>query len=142
MIEEITSTSSDDEMYNVDDILADKKDPNGVKMYLVKWRGYPDSQNSWVKSEDLKNCKLILEEYKKKKLRQKWIKKEINHPQTDEVQGVYKNENGSLIFVVKSADGKYKEVPNDIMKKEYLSVLLAYYENHIVFSDQVLVPTY
>ena len=28
------------------------------KMHLVKWEGYPDSENSWVKDKDIKTLNI------------------------------------------------------------------------------------
>ncbi len=42
-----------DEFYEVQELLATKK-IRGKQHYLVKWKGYPDSENSWVPEEDIK----------------------------------------------------------------------------------------
>ena len=42
----------------------DFKDRRGKKEYLVHWKGYPDSDDSWVKEEDIDGE--IVEEYKMK----------------------------------------------------------------------------
>jgi hypothetical protein len=36
-----------DDVYYVDKILERRKSPTGVWEYLVKWEGYPESENSW-----------------------------------------------------------------------------------------------
>ncbi len=33
--------------------------------YLVKWRGYPDSENTWHRRKDLKDCQQAVEDYNK-----------------------------------------------------------------------------
>ena len=51
-----------DEYYEVEAILASKK-VRGKMNYLVKWKGYPDSENSWQTREDLKNSQELLNAY-------------------------------------------------------------------------------
>ena len=44
-----------DEEYEVEDIL-EKRMISGEAHYLVKWRGYDTSENTWEPRENLKNC--------------------------------------------------------------------------------------
>jgi hypothetical protein len=49
---EIQLVTKTDDVYKIEKIL-DTRRRRGVKEYLVKWRGYPDKFNSWVKETDL-----------------------------------------------------------------------------------------
>jgi len=50
------------EYFKVDRIVAmDDKGP--IVRFLVKWEGYPDSQNTWEPLENLKDCPSVLEEF-------------------------------------------------------------------------------
>jgi hypothetical protein len=49
--------------YEIDTILAHKGQRNRVK-YLVSWKGYPSSENTWLPEKELKNAPEILETYK------------------------------------------------------------------------------
>jgi len=51
-----------EEEYEVEAIIAHRKRGKGHR-YLVKWTGYPSSENSWQSSDDLKGAPEILEEY-------------------------------------------------------------------------------
>ena len=42
----------DETVYKVEKIINKRK---GVKEVLVKWKGWPDKYNSWVKERDLKD---------------------------------------------------------------------------------------
>ena len=43
-----------DDVYKIDKVISSRR-RKGVKEYLVKWKGYPDKFNSWVKESDVQN---------------------------------------------------------------------------------------
>ena len=43
------------EFYLVEKVVRTRRTRGGKKEYLVKWRGYPDKFNSWVKESDIKD---------------------------------------------------------------------------------------
>ena len=51
--------------WEVEDILASKMFHNKLR-YLVKWKGWPSSDNSWEPRENLENSPELLEEFHKK----------------------------------------------------------------------------
>jgi len=54
-----------EEEYEVEAIIAHRKRGTGYQ-YLVKWKGYPTSDNSWEPARHLTNALEILEEYKQR----------------------------------------------------------------------------
>src|SRR5258705_214835 len=52
-----------EEEYEVEAILAYRKSSNRLQ-YLVKWKGYDTSYNSWEPEKNLTNAEEILKEYK------------------------------------------------------------------------------
>ena len=53
-----------EEEFEVEDIISDRKHGrNRIQQYLVKWKGYPASENSWVNANDL-HAPEILTRYK------------------------------------------------------------------------------
>jgi hypothetical protein len=43
-----------EEEYEVETVLASRRFGRGKKLqYLVKWKGYPDSDNQWINKEDI-----------------------------------------------------------------------------------------
>lgn len=50
--EELQRTTLPD-VYKVEAVLRSRRKRGGVKEYLVKWMGYPDSFNSWVNAKDI-----------------------------------------------------------------------------------------
>ena len=55
-----------EEEYEIEEILQSRKFGRGCKVqYLVKWKGYPDSENQWVDWDDL-HAEEALADFKKK----------------------------------------------------------------------------
>lgn len=59
-----TNTATADDSFEVERILACKKDGRGKPVqYLVKWKGYNASHNSYVDVKDMVGCDLIIAQY-------------------------------------------------------------------------------
>jgi hypothetical protein len=52
--------------FEVEAIVAHRKIANQMQ-YLIKWKGYPTSENTWQNTKDLGNAKTILQTYKRRK---------------------------------------------------------------------------
>ncbi|OSG36237.1 hypothetical protein R555_24470, partial [Salmonella enterica subsp. enterica serovar Give] len=57
--------------YEVESIL-DKKTLRGQDYFLVKWKGYPTSDNTWEPKRNLKNASKLILEFLSKKAN--WLK--------------------------------------------------------------------
>ena len=44
---------SEPQAYRIEKVIRKRKDKNGITWYLVKWKGYDSSFNSYVKEEDI-----------------------------------------------------------------------------------------
>ncbi len=51
--------------YNVEKIV-DKKEENGMTLYLVKWDGFPSSENTWEPASNLQAIPKFIEEFESK----------------------------------------------------------------------------
>ena len=51
----------EEQEFEVEQILARKG-----QQYLVKWKGYPDSENTWKPLKNLVNCELLLRQFQQK----------------------------------------------------------------------------
>lgn len=65
-ISKTATTSDSDSEYEVETILSHKI-VRKQRKFWVRWKGYPESHNSWVQEKDLK-CPLILKKYLKQNI--------------------------------------------------------------------------
>ncbi|KAJ3299536.1 hypothetical protein HK104_008511 [Borealophlyctis nickersoniae] len=72
---------SEDELYEVEAILTHKKQ-KGKVLYLVKWLGYDENDNSWEPQENLVSAKELLDAYwdKQKELQESKKRKRSTEP--------------------------------------------------------------
>lgn len=57
-----SSTSEDPDAYEVERIVDHRTDYKGRRRFLLKWKGYDDSENTWEKEENL-NCPELIARY-------------------------------------------------------------------------------
>jgi hypothetical protein len=57
----------EDDHYKVEKVLQSKLTPNrrGI-LYLVKWKGYPDSENSWLPALGMKQAQALVKQFHQK----------------------------------------------------------------------------
>lgn len=153
--------TEEEEIYEVEVILEHKKIKKGKYKYYLKWKGYPDSENTWEIEENLA-CPDLLEKYwegiRKKKEQRKKEKEKIKPQEKEkeqkpiqhltklnktkkknklEVMGCNKDANGKLYFLVQLQNGTVQSVPNATMKKNYLPILYKFYEDNITESRTI-----
>jgi hypothetical protein len=58
--EELTPVHLEENIYAVEKIVEEKVEKNGKKYLLVKWQGYPDSQNEWIRADQFVSIKKAL----------------------------------------------------------------------------------
>ena len=54
----------EDEHYEVETVLQSRLTPNkrGIQ-YLIKWKGYPNSENSWLPASQLKHAQFLVQQF-------------------------------------------------------------------------------
>ena len=53
--------------YQVESIKAKRVSNKGNVQYLVKWKNFPESQNTWEPESNLKTCKDMIREFHQRK---------------------------------------------------------------------------
>ncbi|ODM93282.1 Chromobox protein 5 [Orchesella cincta] len=76
-----TMESSSDELYIVEKVLKKRRGAKGKPEYLLKWEGYPHSENTWEPKENV-NHELILEFERERKGKKGKAKKRQDTPKT------------------------------------------------------------
>jgi hypothetical protein len=54
------------EEYEIEAVLAHKGNVKGKRRFLVSWKGYSSSDNSWIPEKEMNNAQEILKTYKKR----------------------------------------------------------------------------
>jgi hypothetical protein len=66
-----------EEFFEIERILKERKVRGGKRQYLIKWKGYPDTDNTWVDEDDVTGKEAIQEFESRKKTSQRSRKRGI-----------------------------------------------------------------
>jgi hypothetical protein len=66
-IYDIRNVNHDENIFEIEEIL-DHKIETKKYMFYVKWKGYSEKENSWVKEVDFKQKEIIIDYFKDKKI--------------------------------------------------------------------------
>lgn len=65
MVKDSVGKKSEKDVYEVEKIVEKRVEKNQV-FYKVKWKNYPDKDNSWVSHKEIYNCKDLINKYESK----------------------------------------------------------------------------
>lgn len=114
----MSGSESSEDVYDVERIVDDRM-VKGKKQYLIKWVGYPESDNTWELKSNL-FCTDLLQEYERKKLEEKKKGEKISSPlpkkeqkKSEEVQNVSKSTKKEVRKEDKKDDKKHDKKEDD-----------------------------
>ena len=132
-----------EEEYVVEKIV-DRRERNGVTEYFLKWKNYPDADNTWEPVLNL-DCPALIDQYekaaarsqkkpaaeKKKPTRQK---KPVQEP--EKIIGAT-DASGELMFLMKWKDCEEADlVPAQVANVRWPAVVIAFYEKRLTWKSQ------
>lgn len=123
--------------------IVDKRVRAGVTEYFLKWKNYPDADNTWEPENNL-DCPALIAEYErtaarsqkkpaeKKKGRQP--KKQAQEP--EKIIGAT-DASGELMFLMKWKDSEEADlVPASFANTRWPAVVIAFYERRLTWKSQ------
>lgn len=127
--------------YCVQNILDKRKRTNCAVEYLIKWKGYNHSYNSWEPKTHLNHCKRLMRQYE---LKQK-IKKKIDQvykftPSPDKnpikiIDAIKVANCDDVVYILMKWEGRKETdlVPFEVAQTMYTRALLQFYHSRTVF---------
>ena len=132
--------------YEVEKIVNKRTNVYGLVEYLVKWKGYPSSDNTWEPKKNLKRLEHMIKEYENgigeksvKKMRKGSLKNEV--PDIPKKVIKMKKINGVRFCKIKWRKRRNNNNPTpsyvkyDEIKEKHPLILLDYIEKHIHMED-------
>jgi hypothetical protein len=119
----------EDATYEVEAIVKHRK-INGEVKYLLKWKGFPESENTWEREANLE-CPSLVQEY--------WAARKAA-PDPDRVKAVLgccRGPDGRLMFEIRKGSGEREMVDSNFVRTNCTKLLLGFYESHITPGDIV-----
>jgi hypothetical protein len=119
-----------EELYEVEAML-NHKNHRGERLYLVKWRGYPESDATWEpEGKLLGSCSELIDKYLKETTRPQFSF--ARDSVLEKIKGM-KTRKGDLFFEVTwvGSDGESSHVSNNEMYKHAPQQTLQYYEEYL-----------
>jgi chromobox protein 5 len=118
-------------MYVVERIIADRV-INGTFYYRLKWKGYPDSQNTWEPETNLQAAELLAE-YRAAKQSPPAPNSPPSQAKDPKIKSIRSPQlvGDELVFTVEFENGDVKTLTQQEVRKRYSRDLVDFYESMI-----------
>lgn len=117
--------------FKVEAILRHKKFSDQI-LYLIKWEGYSEFENTWEPESNLIGCRELLSAYwEKVYLRDGTIPAQIPKFKIISTKKV-QNE---VYFLIRTSEFQYESIPSSEMKTRYPKNFFSFYENCVEFVE-------
>lgn len=124
--------------------IVDKRVRAGVTEYFLKWKNYPDADNTWEPVDNL-DCPALIAEFEKtliksksrpaaeKKKSGRTTKKQVQEP--EKIIGAT-DASGELMFLMKWKDSEEADlVPASVANVKWPAVVIAFYEKRLTWKS-------
>ena len=127
----------EEEIYEVEKILDHKVDSRGKRRFFLKWKGYPNEDNTWESEENLDCPELLAEYLEKAKIfeRENLPKGKLIERPTD-IAKCHLNKNNELIYTAVYKNGKRKDFTSKELFKLTPSLQINYLEKIAQFPEE------
>lgn len=131
--------SDNSNVYEVERIF-DKRIINKKVQYLVKWKNFDDSENSWEPEKNLNGALQAVAEYNKSEL-EKQVRKNILTEKNNKLEIIFAEveENKEIKYVVKSRLKTIKVSEKELIDNDHINKLIDYYHNMIIIRDGIII---
>ena len=135
-----TNFYDDNEEFEVEKILKQRKNDNNRIEYLIKWKGYEINESTWEPEENLVGCKILLSQFKRKsfknrktiinkrkkkkkinKNKEKYIFHDENNNKNNNYNNKNKNKNNNNNRNINDKNNKNKNNNNNYISNYYIN---------------------
>lgn len=151
MVRNSGNNSSKDAGYVVEKIVDKRITVQGRVEYFIKWRGYPNSQNSWEPEENC-DCPAIIQRFEESRAKSK--KRGVKKPKIEEILKARGYErglkidrilgatnataNGEIYYLVKwQTCPEFDLLPSSEIQERNPEILIDFYEKHSSFANKL-----
>lgn len=126
-------------IFEVEKVLAHRQNRKGKLQFLLKWKGFPSSENTWEKEDNL-NCRDLIEEYWQSVATQEVaLHPPVTIPKPEEpildrldVLGWARAPDGRIVWAIRDDDGETVFYENEFLKRYFPDQLLDWYIEQMV----------
>ena len=113
-------------VFEVESILGVKKVKNSV-LYLVKWKNYPDTENTWEPEINLSGAQKILRDFKSRK--------QVLDAKDIKIENAFINNSGEILFAVKKGNKTGIFSRKELVETGHKDQIIIFYEELISIND-------
>ena len=123
------SSSSSDNNYEVEAIVGRKRMKDGYK-YLIHWKGFPSSEDTWEPESALNNCQDLIKEYNNN-LTQISQRKNINLSEVNKSEVIYAEKDpttNQIKYTVIENNSVFRITKEDV---KYQKLIMSFLEHNL-----------